>query len=133
MSSPKKSTRPAVGGKSPVMALKSVVLPAPFAPITARRSPAATANDTSSIALSAPNMRVTRSTTSASLEASGGCGEALKLVTVAIAPISYRSATDICGVQQTERLRAIRHIARAQTDLLELGLAHAQILIDVRD
>ena len=32
--------RPAVGGKSPVMQLNNVVLPAPFAPSIARRSPA---------------------------------------------------------------------------------------------
>ena len=57
MSSPKKRTRPAVAGKSPVMTLNSVVLPAPLAPITARRSPAATENETSSIARSAPNVR----------------------------------------------------------------------------
>ena len=57
MSSPKKRTRPAVGGKSPVMALNSVVLPAPLAPSTARRSPAATENETSSIARSAPKAR----------------------------------------------------------------------------
>jgi hypothetical protein len=65
-SSPKKRTRPAVGGKSPVMALNSVVLPAPLAPISARRSPAATENETFSIALSAPNVRVTPSSTRAS-------------------------------------------------------------------
>ena len=38
-SSPKKRTLPLRGGKSPVMTLKSVVLPAPLAPSTARRSP----------------------------------------------------------------------------------------------
>ena len=41
MSSPKKRMRPAVGMKSPVIALNSVVLPAPLEPRTARRSPAA--------------------------------------------------------------------------------------------
>ena len=39
MSSPKKRIVPEVGGKSPVMQLNSVVLPAPFEPSTARRSP----------------------------------------------------------------------------------------------
>src|SRR5262245_16066511 len=58
-SSPKNRTRPAVAGKSPVITLNSVVLPAPFAPITARRSPAATENETFSIARSAPKARVT--------------------------------------------------------------------------
>ena len=70
MSSPKKRTRPAVGGKSPVTALKSVVLPAPLAPRMARRSPAATESETPSIARSAPNVRVTPSSTRASSDAS---------------------------------------------------------------
>ena len=47
------------------MTLNSVVLPAPLAPITARRSPAATENETSSIARSAPKLRVTPSSRSA--------------------------------------------------------------------
>src|SRR5260370_30597502 len=64
-------TRQDVGGKSPVTALNSVVLPAPLAPSTARRSPAATVKDTSSIALSAPKVRVTPSRTRASPDASG--------------------------------------------------------------
>jgi hypothetical protein len=39
MSSPKKRIVPEEGGKSPVMQLNSVVLPAPFEPRMARRSP----------------------------------------------------------------------------------------------
>ena len=86
-SSLKNSTRPESGGKSPVIALKSVVLPAPFAPMTARRSPAATDNDTSSIAVSAPNRRVTPSRTRASPEASGTAGGGARRVeTVATLP-----------------------------------------------
>ena len=42
MSSPKKRIVPEDGGKSPVMQLNSVVLPAPFEPSTARRSPGRT-------------------------------------------------------------------------------------------
>jgi len=49
MSSPKKWMRPAVGGKSPVMALKSVVLPAPLEPRIAYFWPAATVSETSSM------------------------------------------------------------------------------------
>jgi hypothetical protein len=64
-SSPKNRTRPRVAGKSPVTMLNRVVLPAPLAPITARRSPAATENETFSIAVSAPNTRVTFSRRSA--------------------------------------------------------------------
>ena len=59
MSSPKKRIVPELGGKSPVMALNSVVLPAPFEPSTARRSPGRMLSVTSFNATSAPNMRVT--------------------------------------------------------------------------
>src|SRR5688572_8053580 len=65
-SSPKNKTRPAVAGKSPVITLNNVVLPAPFAPMTARRSPAATENETFSIARRAPKARVTPWSTRAS-------------------------------------------------------------------
>src|SRR5580693_7177284 len=50
---------PELGGKSPVMQLKSVVLPAPLEPSTARRSPGRTVIVMSISAASAPNMRVT--------------------------------------------------------------------------
>src|SRR6202522_529855 len=59
MSSPKNRMVPEVGGKSPVMQLKSVVLPAPLEPSTARRSPGRTVSVTSVSAASAPNSRVT--------------------------------------------------------------------------
>src|SRR6478735_2910276 len=59
MSSPKNRIVPEEGGKSPVMQLKSVVLPAPFEPSTARRSPGRTVMVTSVNAASAPNSRVT--------------------------------------------------------------------------
>src|SRR5258708_27629786 len=124
MSSPKNQTCPALGGKSPVMALKSVVFPAPLAPSTARRSPAATENDTSSIALSAPNVRVTRSSTRASPEASGFAPEESD-ITVAISSTSLGPAT------APYRSRAARHVARAQAHLVELVLAQAERLRDV--
>src|SRR3954466_467581 len=50
---------PEEGGKSPVMQLNSVVLPAPLEPSTARRSPGRTVMVTSVSAASAPNIRVT--------------------------------------------------------------------------
>src|SRR5215469_2057686 len=65
MSSPKKRIMPDDGGKSPVMQLKSVVLPAPFEPSTARRSPGRTVMVTSVRAASAPNNRVTPRSSSA--------------------------------------------------------------------
>src|SRR5580692_8139281 len=58
-SSPKNRMVPEVSGKSPVMQLKSVVLPAPLEPSTARRSPGRTVSVTSVSAASAPNSRVT--------------------------------------------------------------------------
>src|SRR5712672_3183475 len=65
MSSPKKRIVPEEGGKSPVMQLNSVVLPAPFEPRTARRSPGRTVMVTSVSAASAPNIRVTPRNSSA--------------------------------------------------------------------
>src|ERR1700757_1776381 len=65
MSSPKKRIVPEEGGKSPVMQLNSVVLPAPLEPSTARRSPGRTVIVTSMSAASAPNIRVTPRNSSA--------------------------------------------------------------------
>jgi hypothetical protein len=64
-SSPKKRMVPEVDGKSPVMQLNSVVLPAPFEPSTARRSPGRTVRVMSVSAASAPNSRVTPRSSSA--------------------------------------------------------------------
>src|SRR5262245_34887962 len=108
-SSPKKRTVPAVGGKSPVTVLNKVVLPAPLAPIRARRSPAATESETSSIARRAPKVRVTPSSTRASPDATG--------------PWFVSAATDS---------RAVGRVARAEAHLVEIRLAHAQKLVDVR-
>src|ERR1700689_4719826 len=58
-SSPKKRIVPEDGGKSPVMQLNSVVLPAPFEPRTARRSPGRTASETPTKEARAPNSRRT--------------------------------------------------------------------------
>src|SRR5262245_36322365 len=65
MSSPKKRMVPDDGGKSPVMQLSSVVLPAPLEPSTARRSPGRMVRVTSVSAASAPNSRVTPRSSSA--------------------------------------------------------------------
>src|SRR6201995_803970 len=65
MSSPKKRMVPDDGGKSPGTPLKSVVLPAPLEPRTARRSPGRTVMVTSVSAASAPNIRVTPRSSSA--------------------------------------------------------------------
>ena len=84
-SSPKNRTRPDVAGKSPVTTLNSVVLPAPLAPITARRSPAATANETSSSARNAPKYRETPSSSRAFPVAIGTSACGRSAVTVAMA------------------------------------------------
>src|SRR5690348_362173 len=68
MSSPKKRIVPDDGRKSPVTQLNSVVLPAPFEPSTARRSPGRTVMVTSVSAASAPNIRVTPRSSSAAVE-----------------------------------------------------------------
>ena len=56
---PTTSIVPAVGGKSPATRLKSVVLPAPFGPRIARRSPCATSRSTSRTAWTPPKRRPT--------------------------------------------------------------------------
>ena len=59
MSSPANTMRPAFGVWKPEMRLNSVVLPAPFGPITAVTPPSATSRSMASTATSPPNRRVT--------------------------------------------------------------------------
>src|SRR5262245_12770564 len=126
MSSPKNSMRPALGGKSPVMVLNSVVLPAPLEPRIATFWPAATVNDTSSTARSAPKARVTPLRINASPDSSapppplraGGAG--------------FGCARSQLGDRGHVRsLPAVGHVARAQAHLLEVGFRQAQGLGDV--
>src|SRR5919109_2456857 len=65
-SRPNSSMRPAVTGSAPATRLNSVVLPAPFGPMSARRSPGRTASSTPSTARSPPNAFDTRARRSAS-------------------------------------------------------------------
>src|SRR5262245_59489413 len=134
-SSPKNNTRPRVAGKSPVMTLKRVVLPAPLAPITARRSPAATENEMFSIAVSAPNTRVTPSRRSASpgaepfpaIRRSGSRNRSRG------APRLRRGAPNVGGCGGPFRgppLWTVRLVAGAD---LELGGRHPQGLVHVVD
>src|SRR5829696_6907561 len=58
-SRPNSSTEPAVGGNSPEIRLNSVVLPAPFGPRMARRSPGLTSRSTSLTAWTPPKRRPT--------------------------------------------------------------------------
>src|SRR5262245_66228473 len=105
-SSPKKRTRPRVAGKSRVTTWNGVGLPPPLAPMTARRSPTATENETSSIARRAPKVRVTPSNTRASPE------------------------TSVDDIAIRTRLGTIRLVARAD---LELGGRDAQSLVQIVD
>jgi hypothetical protein len=72
MSSPKNRMRPAVGGKSPVMALNSVVLPAPLAAQHGVLLPGGHRQRHVVDRRSAPKARVTPSSTSASFDAAAG-------------------------------------------------------------
>src|SRR5579864_6876794 len=64
MSAPRNRTRPAVGAMNPVTRLNSVVLPAPFGPISPTISPSRTANETPSTARSPPKVRERPATSS---------------------------------------------------------------------
>src|SRR5438034_4866890 len=55
MSRPKSVMEPASGESSPVMRLKSVVLPSPFGPMIRRRSPGSTVRSTASVTRRPPN------------------------------------------------------------------------------
>src|SRR6478609_3232058 len=138
MSSPKKWIRPAVGGKSPVMALKSVVLPAPLEPRMAAFSPAATDSETSSTARSAPNTRVTPSSTSASPDSSVPAGPGVAPKAARAPPSRLRGRSDVIDaialalVVPCFLLAAVGNVARAESHLLEVGFGQAERLRDVR-
>src|SRR5215469_8950066 len=118
MSSLKKRMRPALGMKSPVMALNSVVLPAPLEPITARRSLAAILRLMSDSATSAPKCRATFSSSSAC--APDSCRRAA----------SDSSAT---GGLSFPLLRAAGIIAPDLAKLQEFVLRHAERLVHLGD
>src|SRR5262245_62344797 len=65
--------RPPLTGSSPEIKLNSVVFPAPFGPISARRSPGCTASVTRSTACNPPNERDTPSSSSAAELIRAGC------------------------------------------------------------
>src|SRR5262245_42454408 len=127
-SSPKKRTRPRVARKSPVTTLNSVVLPAPLAPMTARRSPTATENETSSIARRAPNVRVTPSNTRAS--SVWGAPKWPPTPPTLRPPAEPWGFAGVDDIATSSRLRTIRLVARAD---LELGGRDAQRLVHVVD
>src|SRR5262245_40241632 len=112
-SSPKKRTLPLRGGKSPMMALNSVVLPAPLAPSTARRSPGRRVKLTLSRATSAPKWQLTPSISGARADAPCAMRWAL-------------SDTLSCSI-------AFRVVAANRADRHELGAVHVERLVDARD
>src|SRR5215471_1183885 len=75
----------------PLMQLSTLVLPAPFGPISARSSPGAAANDTSSRTTSPPNRRVRRSTASSAIPPPAPA----ILLDVAIAPARACAAAEV--------------------------------------
>src|SRR5262245_42976445 len=86
----------------------------------ARRSPAATESDTPSTARSAPKIRATRSSESASPDAMAG-------------PLVVTRSPPRGGPGAGRRSRAVGHVPRAEPDLVELGLGHSEALVDLGD
>src|SRR2546427_10615747 len=80
---------PSVGGNSPEMTLNRVVLPAPFGPRMARRSPALTTRGTSATARRPPNRRPTP------LNWRIGAAETIRGGVLLTTPVS--SARDVSG------------------------------------
>ena len=68
MSRPSRTTRPEFGGSRPVMTLKSVVLPAPFGPMSPVTQPGSVSRLTVSSATLPPNRTVTSRTSSDAME-----------------------------------------------------------------
>src|SRR6266852_6701504 len=83
-SRPKSVMAPALTGSDPEMRLNSVVFPAPFGPMTARRSPGRTASDTPPTACSPPKYFETPS----SLRAKSALRRALPLAVLAWGMVS---------------------------------------------
>ena len=95
MSRSRKRTRPAVGGCSPVMTLNSVVLPAPFGPISPVIVPGSAETDASSTAVMPPKRTVTPVTSSNAMAGHLPLGEHIGLGVARTgrrsAPVSARS------------------------------------------
>src|SRR5712671_5973078 len=124
ISSPWNSIVPELGGKSPEITLKSVVLPAPFGPRIARRSPCATSRSTSRTAWRPPNRRpIPRSRRIGS-----ACSGAAASVTRAL-------AGDLRVLRLADPRQAPLHAGRAVSPRWRgrCGERAAERLIDVRD
>src|SRR5262249_18289093 len=121
-SRPNSSIRPAVTGNAPATRLNSVVLPAPFGPMSARRSPGRTASSTPSTARSPPNALETRSRRSAngSLRAASLTGPARGVVAAV-----QRTLHVLVGLVLPEladrRVRGDHRVLQPATDALHLA------------
>src|SRR5690242_5281368 len=93
---------PEEGGKSPVMQLNNVVLPAPLEPSTARRSPGRTVKVTSVSAASAPNSRVTPRNSSAAPAPTVDRRCATLSMTVTARPRLVRSVPSLPALPETD-------------------------------
>src|SRR5512147_980709 len=117
MSSPKNRTVPAVGMKSPVMALNKVVLPAPLVPRMARRSPARIVRSMPSSATKAPKLRRTPRSSRA----------------FAAPARAILWTASLTNGPESANLLAVRVVARYRTQRHELGLVHPHQLVHLGD
>src|SRR2546425_8227859 len=129
-SRPKSSTCPEVAGKSPQMTLKSVVLPAPFGPRMARRSPGATSRSTSRTAWSPPNRRPTPRKRRAGSACSAACASVKRLLEDLARDLAVLHDVDP-ALPPRLRLHAPR-LRAARRGIRGLEQA-AERLVDVRD
>src|SRR6476469_1913481 len=124
ISSPWNSIVPELGGKSPEITLKSVVLPAPFGPRIARLSPCATSRSTSRTAWRPPNRRPIPRKRRIGPACSGAAASATGLL-----------AGDLRMLGLTDPRQAPLHALRARAPGWRRGRGEraAERLVDVRD
>ena len=124
-SCPRNSIVPEVGGQSPEMTLNSVVLPAPFGPRIARRSPCATSRSTSRTAWRPPKRRPT--------PAGGGSARRARLVTSVTCSLPADDLRPACALPSHGRLLFTQPGKVRPGAGVELRERAAERLVDVRD
>src|SRR5579859_4862189 len=118
MSLPSKMTVPRLGAKKPVTQLKSVVLPAPLGPISAKTSPTLTSNDTLSTATRPPKRLVSPVT----VRIVSAIWLGLQLARCADARDLFRRQLLAAGAARQQPLWAVQHDAdddQAEDDVLQ--------------
>src|SRR5262249_57689718 len=122
-SRPRSSTVPEETGKSPQTRLKSVVLPAPFGPRTARRSPGATSMLTSPTAWRPPKRRPTPRKRRAGTACSVATASAKSLLQDLVRDLAVGDDADLALPRRLHllagRLRAPRGRARRREQTAE--------------